>query len=40
VGLAFDEHNSRLVSGEMLARLAAAQAEIIAGRLAVPDGRR
>lgn len=40
VGLAFDEHNARLVSGEMLARLAAAQAEIIAGRLAVPDGRR
>jgi basic membrane protein A len=40
VGLAFDEHNARLVTAEMRARLAAAEAEIIAGRLAVPDGRR
>jgi basic membrane protein A len=38
VGLAFDEHNARLVSAEMLARLAAAEADIVAGRLAVPDG--
>jgi basic membrane protein A len=37
VGLAYDEHNAALVNAEMRARIDAARAEIVAGRVAVHD---
>jgi basic membrane protein A len=37
VGLAMDEHNAKLVTPAMRARLEAAQGEIVSGRLRVID---
>lgn len=37
VGLAYDEHNAALVNAEMRARIDAARAEIVAGRVTVHD---
>lgn len=36
--LAFDEHNARLVTAAMRARVESAREDIIAGRLSIPDG--
>jgi basic membrane protein A len=36
--LAFDEHNARLVTPAMRARVDEAQGDIVAGRLSIPDG--
>jgi len=37
VGVAFDEHNARLVTAEMRQRIDTARAEIVAGRVSVHD---
>ena len=40
LSLAFDEHNAPLVTAAMRAAVERARAEIVAGRIAVPDGTR